>query len=130
RALFAAGSPGLVDEVLHATGPRALEPTAVIAGYRLEDAVGRGGMGVVYRATQLALERRVALKLIAADRAEDPAFRERFELESRLAASIEHPNVIPVYEAGDDDGLLFIAMRLVEGTDLAEVLADHGALAP
>jgi serine/threonine protein kinase len=82
----------------------------------------------VYRATQLALERPVALKLIAAARAQDPVFRARFELESRLAASIEHPNVIPVYEAGDDDGLLFISMRLVEGVDLGQLLAHQQML--
>ncbi|HEY0391243.1 MAG TPA: serine/threonine-protein kinase, partial [Solirubrobacterales bacterium] len=70
------------------------------------------------------------IKLIATDRAHDPAFRARFEQESKLAASIEHPNVIPVYEAGEDDGLLFITMRLVEGTDLARVLERDGALDP
>jgi CHASE2 domain-containing sensor protein/tRNA A-37 threonylcarbamoyl transferase component Bud32 len=130
RQLFAADSAPLVEEVLHFPGAGSLEPTEIIAGYRIEGVVGRGGMGVVYRATQLALERAVAIKLIAAGRAEDPVFRERFELESRLAAAIEHVNVIPVYEAGEDDGLLFIAMRLVEGTDLAEVLDREGALEP
>ena len=128
RNLFAADSASVVEEVLRASGPRSLEPTAIIAGYRIEQAIGRGGMGVVYRATQLALERPVAIKLIATERAQDPVFRARFERESRLAASIEHPNVIPVYEAGEDDGLLFIAMRLVEGTDLAELLDRGGAL--
>ena len=87
-------------------------------------------MGVVYRATQLALEREVAIKLIATERAEDPVFRERFTSESRIAASIEHANVIPVYEAGEDDGLLFIAMRLVDGFDLGQLLARVGPLAP
>jgi serine/threonine protein kinase len=72
----------------------------------------------------------VALKLIAAERTRDPVFRARFEQESRLAAAIEHPHVIPVYEAGEDDGLLFIAMRLVDGPDLAAVLAAEGALEP
>ncbi len=128
RNLFAADSASVVEEVLRPAGSRSLEPTAIIAGYRIEAAIGRGGMGVVYRATQLALERTVAVKLIATERSQDPVFRRRFELESRLAASIEHPNVIPVYEAGDDDGLLFIAMRLVEGTDLAQLLALHGTL--
>jgi CHASE2 domain-containing sensor protein/predicted Ser/Thr protein kinase len=130
RNLFASDSASVVEEVLHASGPRSLEPTAIIAGYRIEQAIGRGGMGVVYRATQLALERPVAIKLIATGRAQDPVFRARFERESRLAASIEHPNVIPVYEAGEDDGLLFIAMRLVEGTDLAELLERVGSLEP
>jgi serine/threonine protein kinase len=130
RNLFAADSASVVEEVLRSSGPRSLQPTAIIAGYRIEQAIGRGGMGVVYRARQLALERPVAIKLIATERAQDPVFRARFERESRLAASIEHPNVIPVYEAGEDDGLLFIAMRLVEGTDLAELLEHDGALAP
>ena len=85
-------------------------------------------MGIVYRATQLALERPVAVKLITPDHAEDPDFRERFKAESRIAASIEHPNVIPVYEAGEDDGLLFISMRLVDGVDLEQVLANTGPL--
>jgi CHASE2 domain-containing sensor protein len=130
RQLFAANATAVVEEVLRASGPRSLEPTAIVAGYRIESVVGRGGMGVVYRATQLALERPVAIKLIATERAQDPVFRERFERESRLAASIEHVNVIPVYEAGEDDGLLFIAMRLVEGIDLAALLERSGALEP
>jgi CHASE2 domain-containing sensor protein/predicted Ser/Thr protein kinase len=130
RRLFAAASPTVVEDVLRPSGARALEPTAIIAGYRIESVVGRGGMGVVYRATQQALERVVALKLIATERAQDPLYRARFERESRLAASIEHVNVIPVYEAGEDDGLLFIAMRLVEGVDLAQVLQREGRLDP
>jgi serine/threonine protein kinase/CHASE2 domain-containing sensor protein len=128
RMLFAAGSSAIVEQVLHVPGERRLEPTAIIAGYRLERVVGRGGMGVVYQATQLALERPVAIKLIAAERAQDPVFRERFKAESRIASSIEHANVIPVYEAGEDDGLLFIAMRLVEGIDLAQLLTAAGAM--
>jgi CHASE2 domain-containing sensor protein len=130
RELFAADSTAVVEGVLHPSGRRSLDPTAIISGYRIETAIGRGGMGVVYRATQLALERSVAIKLIATERAHDPDFRARFERESKLAASIEHPHVIPVYEAGEDDGLLFIAMRLVEGTDLAQVLERGGALDP
>jgi serine/threonine protein kinase/CHASE2 domain-containing sensor protein len=128
RQLFAGGTSAIVEQVLHAPGERRLEPTAIIAGYRLERVVGRGGMGVVYQAIQLALERPVAIKLIAAEHARDPVFRERFKVESRIASSIEHANVIPVYEAGEDDGLLFIAMRLVEGVDLAQLLAAAGAL--
>jgi predicted ATPase len=109
-------------------GAALLGPAATIAGYRLESAIGRGGMGVVYRATQLGLDRQVALKLIVADRVQDPVFRARFQHESRLAAAIEHVNVIPVYEAGEDRGVLFIAMRLVEGTDLAQLLARVEAI--
>jgi predicted ATPase len=110
--------------------PHALEPAAIVAGYRIESAIGRGSMGVVYRATQLSLDRPVALKLIATEHVEDHVFRERFRQEARLVAAIEHVNVIPVYEAGEEDGLLFIAMRLVNGTDLAHVLARVGVLAP
>jgi hypothetical protein len=99
---------------------------ATIAGYRLEGLAGQGGMGVVYRATQLSLGRLVALKLIAPALASDPRFRERFERESRLAASIDHPNILPVYEAGEAEGTLFIAMRWVDGTDL-RTLIHRGA---
>jgi CHASE2 domain-containing sensor protein len=129
RELFAAEAPAVVQRVLHPSGSGALDPTAIIAGYRIEEVIGRGGMGVVYRASQVALDRPVALKLIATERAQDPAFRERFKLESRLAASIEHVNVIPLYEAGEDDGLLFITMRLVEGNELAHLI-KYGPLEP
>ena len=101
-----------------------------IAGHRLEAVAGRGGMGVVYRATQLRLKRQVALKLIASDLAADPSFRERFEHESEIAAQIEHPHVIPLYEAGEEDGQLYITMRYVEGTDLRAMISREGALAP
>src|SRR3954464_6736100 len=101
-----------------------------VAGYRIEAVAGRGGMGVVYRARQLALDRVVALKLIAPELSDDEAFRARFARESRIAASLDHPNVIPVYEAGEDGERLFIAMRFVEGTDLSKMLAAHGALDP
>jgi DNA-binding beta-propeller fold protein YncE len=101
---------------------------SVLAGYRIEGLAGEGGMGRVYRATQLGLNRQVALKLIMPELATEPDFRARFERESRLTASIEHPNVIPVYEAGDADGQLFIAMRWVEGTDLRSVILTEGRL--
>jgi YVTN family beta-propeller protein len=103
---------------------------SVVAGYRIEDLAGRGSMGVVYRATQLVLQRPVALKLIATEVAHDRSFRERFKRESQLAASIDHPNVIPIYEAGEVDGSLFLAMRYVEGTDLGALVAAEGTLAP
>jgi serine/threonine-protein kinase len=103
---------------------------ASVAGYRIESEAGRGGMGVVYRARQVALDRAVALKLIAPELARDDSFRARFARESRIAASLDHPNVIPVYEAGEDGELLFIAMRLVEGTDLGRMLTEEGPLDP
>jgi hypothetical protein len=103
---------------------------SVFAGYRIEGMAGRGGMGIVYRATELRLDRPVALKVIAPQYAEDKAFRDRFERESRLAASIDHPNVIPVYKASEQEGRLFIAMRWVDGTDLAELIRDGDRLSP
>ncbi|MEY2534225.1 MAG: hypothetical protein QOF29_2135, partial [bacterium] len=84
---------------------------SVIAGYRIDEIIGRGGMGVVYRATDVVLERSVALKLVAPELAQDPSFRARFARELKYVASIDHPNVIPVHHAGEDDGVLFIAMR-------------------
>jgi N-acetylneuraminic acid mutarotase len=99
------------------------------AGYRIEEVAARGGMGVVYRATQLRLTRAVALKLVTPALARDASFRERFRREWMIAASIDHPNVIPVYEAGEEDGALFIAMRWVEGSDLRDEI-DRGPLEP
>ena len=100
-----------------------------LAGYRIESLLGLGGMSVVYLAEDLRLKRRVALKLLAAELAEDDAFRDRFLRESELAASIDHPNIVPIYEAGATDDVLFIAMRYVEGRDLKERLR-HGRLDP
>jgi hypothetical protein len=96
-------------------GATAGEPQVVVgtelAGYRIESLLGRGGMGVVYRARDLALDRNVALKLLAPELAEDVRFRERFLRESRLAASLDHPAIIPIYDAGEVAGQLYIAMR-------------------
>jgi serine/threonine-protein kinase len=100
----------------------------VLAGYRIEERIGRGGMSVVYRADHTRLKRKVALKLLAPEFAEDAAFRERFLRESELAASLDHPNVVPIYDAGEVDGLLYIAMRYVGGTDLKALLRRDGAL--
>jgi YVTN family beta-propeller protein len=107
-----------------------LQRGAELAGYRIEALLGRGGMGVVYLAEQLRLKRRVALKLLAPELAADQRFRERFLRESELAASLDHPNVVPIYDAGEADGLLYIAMRYVEGTDLGTLLAQEGPLEP
>ena len=101
-----------------------------LAGYRIERVLGRGGMGVVYLAEDLTLARKVALKVLSPELSEDEEFRERFRAEWRLAASIDHPNVIPIHEAGDYDGTLFIAMRYVEGTDLKKLIAEEGGLEP
>src|ERR1700712_4403475 len=102
----------------------------LFAGHRITGVAGRGGMGVVYRAVQLDLDRAVALKLIASQLAEDPAFRDRFVRESRLAAAIDHPNVIPIYYTGEYEGALYIAMRYVEGSDLRTMVRVAGGLHP
>ncbi len=107
-----------------------LAPGTTVAGYRIEALIGRGGMGAVYRAEEEGLGRKVALKVIAPELAQDERFRERFLRESRIAASLDHPHVIPLYQAGDVDGLLFLAMRYVEGYDLAKLIAEQGALEP
>ena len=103
---------------------------STLAGYRLDSLLARGGMGVVYRATQLALERPVALKVIARELAGDEAFRARFLRESRLAARLDHPNVVPVYDAREEDGELIVAMKLVEGGDLRRLIDREGPLEP
>jgi hypothetical protein len=96
------------------------------AGYRIEAILGRGGMSVVYRAENPRLGNQVALKLLAPDLTEDESFRERFVRESRAAASIVHPNIIPIYDAGDAEGVLYIAMRYVDGANLRELAKDGG----
>jgi len=106
-----------------------LKPGDLLGGCRVDEVIARGGMGVVYRAVQLDLERPVALKVIAGDRAGDPEFRERFERESRMAAAIDHPNIVPVYAAGEEDGALYIVMRFVPGSDLHAVIRSMGPLA-
>lgn len=103
---------------------------STLGGYRIESLIARGGMGVVYRATQLALERPVALKVIARQLADDEKFRRRFLSESRLAAQLEHPAVVPVYDAREDDGELIVAMRLIEGGDLRKLIDRDGPLEP
>ncbi|CAL9352669.1 serine/threonine-protein kinase [Streptomyces sp. NPDC058947] len=101
-----------------------------IAGYRIEQEIGRGGMAVVYRARDLRLERTVALKLLAPELARNDTFRRRFTHESRAAAAIDHPHIVPVFEAGETDGVLYIAMRYVPGSDLRHVLDREGPLPP
>ncbi|MGF1430619.1 serine/threonine-protein kinase [Kitasatospora sp. LaBMicrA B282] len=99
-----------------------------LAGYRLEREVGRGGMAVVYRAADLRLGRTVAVKVLAPELARNEVFRKRFEHESRIAASIDHPHIVPVFAAGEADGVLFIAMRYVRGRDLRALLDREGPL--
>lgn len=99
-----------------------------VAGYRLEKLLGRGGMSVVYLAEHIRLGRKVALKLLSPALSEDESFRERFERESRRAAEIDHPNIVPIYDAGDAEGQFFIAMRYVQGADLKTLLKGDGPL--
>lgn len=109
---------------------RELAPGTDFGGWRIERLIGRGGMGVVYMATDRRLNRPVAIKLIADDRAGDPGFRDRFVRESQMTAAIDHPNVIPVYAAGEADGQLYLATRYVDGTDLHDLLRSEGPLPP
>jgi len=102
----------------------------LLAGYRIERLLGRGGMSSVYLAEHLRLHRRVALKLMAPELAHDERFRDRFLRESQLAASLDHPNIVPIYDADEADGVLYIAMRWVDGTDLRELLHRHSPLDP
>ena len=98
------------------------------AGYRLVSLLGHGGMSIVYRAEHIALERTVALKLLSPRLSDDEDFRERFQRESKVAASLEHPNIIPIYEAGGENGVFYIAMRYVDGADLKTRLKESGQL--
>jgi hypothetical protein len=107
-----------------------LSPGATFAGHRIEGIAGRGGMGTVYRATHLALDHVVALKVISVDLAADEGFRERFRSESRVAVSLRHPNVVPIHHAGEEDGLLFVTMDLIDGPDLRKLLIAGGVLEP
>ncbi|WP_246103196.1 serine/threonine-protein kinase [Streptomyces piniterrae] len=99
-----------------------------IAGYQLREEIGRGGMAVVYRAEDLRLGRTVAVKLLAPELARNDTFRQRFVHESRVAAAIDHPHIVPVFEAGETEGVLYIAMRYVEGRDLRALLDRDGRL--
>jgi hypothetical protein len=105
-------------------------PGSQIAGYQILELIGRGGMAVVYRATDMRLGRQVALKVLAPELSKDSAFRQRFIRESRSGASVDHPNVVPVFEAGEAEGVLFIAMRYVAGRDVRALIAREGPLPP
>ncbi|MEU9981828.1 serine/threonine-protein kinase [Streptomyces sp. NPDC050856] len=101
-----------------------------VADYLVEGEIGRGGMAVVYRARDLRLDRTVALKLLAPELARNDTFRKRFAHESRVAAAIDHPHIVPVFEAGETEGVLYIAMRYVAGQDLRALLDHEGPLPP
>jgi serine/threonine-protein kinase len=110
--------------------PLELQVGSTFAGHRIDAFAARGGMGVVYLATDLTLDRPVALKLIAPALAEDPLFRARFGTECKLTAALDHPSIVEVFQAGEQEGVLFVTMRFVEGTDLGTVLHEEGRIEP
>jgi DNA-binding NarL/FixJ family response regulator len=130
--------PGLGARAMAAPSPAArppgppgdLELGSTFAGHRVDAVAGRGGMGIVYRATDLMLGRRVALKLMAPGLAADPTFRARFLSECRLAAAIDHPHAVDVFHAGEERGSLYVTMRYIDGTDLRAILRDQRRLEP
>src|SRR5262245_54068255 len=138
--LFQLEVAGLQSDFPPLRAERVAEPRAIpqaevqmgaeFLGYRIEEQIGHGGMGVVYRAYDLRLKRTVALKLVTPELALDERFRKRFARETELAMSLEHPNVVPIHDAGDVAGRLYLAMRLVVGTDLRKLLRAKGALEP
>ena len=107
-----------------------LQRGSEVGGYRIDELISRGGMGLVYRATNVALNRIYALKVLAPGLADDAQFRERFKREMRIAASLHHPNIVGIHNAGEHDGMLFFVMDYITGTDLREVLVKHGAMDP
>jgi hypothetical protein len=116
-----------VTQDIH-SGPGDLAPGEQLAGYEIQERIGRGGMAVVYRALDLRLGRLVALKVLAPHLGEDEAFRQRFMRESRAAAGVDHPHIVPVFEAGEAAGVLFIAMRYVSGGDVRSLIEAQGRL--
>jgi serine/threonine protein kinase len=107
-----------------------LSPGSTFAGYEVESVVGAGGIGILYRARQVRLDRPVALKLVEPELARDPVIRERLRREARTVAALEHPNVAPLYEAGEQDGTVYIVTRWVEGADLGTLILGEGPLGP
>jgi serine/threonine protein kinase len=107
-----------------------LAPGSTFAGYEVDSVVGSGGIGILYRARQVRLDRPVALKLVEPDVARDPVIRERLRREARMVASLDHPNVVPLYEAGEEDGTVYIVTRWVEGTELGNLILREGFLEP
>jgi serine/threonine protein kinase len=107
-----------------------LQPGTSIAGYVIESVASSGGVGVVYRARQLRLDRPVALKVVDAESASDPLVRERLRREARTVAALDHPNVVPLYEAGEANGTVFIATRWVDGTELGALIRRDHPLRP
>src|SRR4051794_40536520 len=117
-----------VEGTARGGAPGALAEGSVFGGFRIERTLGHGGMGIVYLATELRLDRQVALKVIRTELAGDEDFRARFRSEQLTAASVEDPRVVTVFGAGERDGLLYVAMRYVPGRDLGQLVAADGAL--
>jgi serine/threonine protein kinase len=112
-----------------ATATTILRVGDVLGGFRVDDVIGIGGMAIVYRAEQISLGRPVALKVLSTKLTSDELFCERFRREGKHAATLEHPNIVPIYDSGEQDGILYLAMRLVEGTNLAELIQTRGVTA-
>src|SRR5437870_5620930 len=110
--------------------PSDLRTGASLAGFRLESVIGRGATGVVYRAFDVLNDRLVALKVLDTELARDNRFRQRFLRESRLAASLDHAHIVPIFTSGEEDGHLYLAMGYIEGPDLRELLRREGRLEP
>ncbi len=107
-----------------------LSPGSTFGEYEVENVVGLGGIGILYRARQVRLDRHVALKLVGEEAARDPVVRERLRREARMVAALDHPNVVPLYAAGEEDGTVYIVTRWVEGTELGSLIHSEGPLAP
>ena len=128
RSVAIATSVPETNSVSNVAGSR-LAPGTTVAGYRSRpSSAAADGRGLPRRGGGLG--RKVALKVLAPELAQDERFRERFLRESRLAASLDHPHIVPIFQAGEENGVLFLAMRYVEGTDLAKLVAEEGALDP
>ncbi|MGE3141457.1 MAG: serine/threonine-protein kinase, partial [Thermoleophilia bacterium] len=100
----------------------------VVGGYRIDSELGRGGQAVVYRATQLSLQRTVALKVVTGQLSADTSFLERFTREGIAAASLDHPHIIPVFEAGEADGVAYLAMKYIDGPSFDGLLRQPGGI--
>ncbi|HEY2602542.1 MAG TPA: serine/threonine-protein kinase [Thermoleophilaceae bacterium] len=107
-----------------------LSPGSQFAGYEIDGVVGVGGIGTLYRARQLRLDRPVALKVVSSELAEDPVIRERLRREARTVAALDHPNVVPLYEAGEENGDVYIVTRWIDGTELGTLIQSEGPLEP
>src|SRR3954452_12546302 len=117
----------MLDDTAQRAAPE-IRVGEVFTRHAIDAELARGGMGVVYRATDMRLNRATALKVIAPALSADGDFRRRFQRESQLAASVRHPHVVPIFQAGESDGLLFVTMELIEGFDLRTLIGTRGRL--